>query len=152
VRHYHVRLLGTPVRLLEATRQYHDDLMNELSLLAAQGAQQRVAVPKRLLELTKVLGQRYGDARGWFDAVVDAALARGDRQVDLSYDVTGAMINVADRLEELMSDADELCRTQQLLSLPRSELLVHFTHWFFDEFRRQIAGLPPHPWEGPLEP
>jgi hypothetical protein len=149
---YPIRLLNTPVRLLEATRQYHDELMNELSLLAAQSPEHRPAVPPRLLGLTKVLGRIYGEARGRFDAAIDAALARGAGQVDLSLEVSGAMIDVADRLEELMSDADELCRTHTLLTPPRPHLLVQFSHWFFDEFRRQIAGLPPRPWDGPLAP
>jgi len=149
---YQVRLLGTPVRLIAAIRQYHDDLMEELSLLAAQDPDQSASVPQRLLERTKVLGRRYGDARGPSDAAIDAALERGASRVDLSYEVSRSIVDVADCLEELMSDADELGRRKRLLTLPRTELLVQFSHWFFDEFRRQIAGLPPQPWDGPLTP
>jgi hypothetical protein len=27
-----------------------------------------------------------------------------------------------------------------------------FARWYLDEFRRQIAGEPPQPWAGPLDP
>jgi hypothetical protein len=36
--------------------------------------------------------------------------------------------------------------------LARPDLHVRFADWYLDEFRRQIAGEPPHPWDGPLEP
>jgi hypothetical protein len=28
--------------------------------------------------------------------------------------------------------------------------VVEFTRWYLDEFRRQVAGEPPRPWDGPL--
>jgi hypothetical protein len=29
--------------------------------------------------------------------------------------------------------------------------VVEFSHWYLDEFRRQVKGEPPRPWDGPLD-
>ena len=58
----------------------------------------------------------------------------------------------AEQLEELMRETDEFCRQQQMLTLARPELYVRFAEWYLDQFRSQIAGEPPQPWDGPLEP
>jgi hypothetical protein len=149
---YEVRLLGVPVQVLVAGRQQHDDLMREFTVLAVSEREQNSTVPERLVELIEVLGSRYGGAVSRPDAVVDEALRRGDSTVDLTYHVPARITEGADRLEAIMAEADEFCRNEQMLALPRSELLARFAHWYLDEFRRQIKGLPPQPWTGPLRP
>jgi hypothetical protein len=54
-------------------------------------------------------------------------------------------------LTQLMDDADDFCRMEKLLTLPRDPSMVAFGHWYNTEFLRQIDGLPPTPWNGPLE-
>jgi hypothetical protein len=56
------------------------------------------------------------------------------------------MLEAADRLENLLAQADELCRSGELLAMPRSETMLAFSGWYLDEFRRQIAGQTPRPW------
>jgi hypothetical protein len=51
-----------------------------------------------------------------------------------------------------MAEADEFCRTEHMLTLPRTERLERFAHWYLEEFRQQIKGQPPQPWTGPLTP
>lgn len=149
---HEVRLLNLPVRVLIASRERHDDLMREFALLALGGPFRRPEVPARLVELTHVLGVRYGSAKERPDELVDAAHARGEDTVDLTYSVPAHVVESADTLDALMTEADGFCRSEQLLTLARSEVMVEFATWYLGEFRRQIAGEPARPWDGPLDP
>src|SRR3954453_17404381 len=83
---YTVRLVGVPVRVLEAGRRHHEELMHEFSLLAVQ---EDIAddVPKRVLYPIETLGSRYAATSEQSNTQVDAALARGDTTVDVTYEV-----------------------------------------------------------------
>jgi hypothetical protein len=147
-----VHLLNMPVRVLIASRERHDELMREFALLALGGPSGRPDIPDRLLELITILGVRYGHAAARPDELVDAAVARGEATINLSYTVPGHVVEAADNLDALMREADEFCRSEQLLTLARSDVMVRFAGWYLDEFRRQVAGEPPRPWDGPLDP
>jgi hypothetical protein len=151
---HEVRLLGIPVRVMVASRERHDELMREFALLALGGPfdQDRPELPGRLLELIEILGVRYGGAAARPDELVDEALARGDDTVDLTYTVPAHVVDAADTLGALMAEADEFCRSEELLTLARSPVMVAFADWYLEEFRRQVADLPARPWDGPLEP
>lgn len=149
---HEVRLVNVPVRVLVAGRAQHDELMHEFAVLAVAEDDQLATLPGRLLELVRVLGDRYGRVSDRPDALVDAALAAGELTVDLTYRVPSAILVAADQLEAILAEADEYCRSGELLAFPRSDLMVRFAHWYLDEFRRQIAGRPPQPWDGPLDP
>lgn len=147
---HEVQLLNTPVRLLAAGRQHHDELMHEFAMLAVS-LEDRDAVPVRMLEMIDMLGTRYGRAADRPDALVDAAIARGDDVIDLTYQVPTHVVDAADALERMMNEADEFCRNEQMLTLGRSEVQKRFAKWYLEEFRRQIAGEAPRPWDGPLD-
>jgi hypothetical protein len=149
---HEVRLIDVPVRVLVAGRQHHDEVIREFTMLAVSEQDERADVPQRLVQLIETLGARYGSVGSRPDALVDEALSRGESTVDLTYHVPNHLLDAADRLEALMDEADEFCRTEQMLALPRPELIVRFSHWYLDEFRRQINGEPPQPWAGPLSP
>lgn len=146
-----VHLLGLPVRLVLDGRDRHDSLLREFALLALSPRDDRPQ-PPRLVALTELLGVQYGSAEPRPDDVVDAALQRGDATIDVTYEVPVSVLDAAARLEALMAEADEFCRSEQLLTLPRSPLQVRFADWYLGEFRRQLDGLPPQPWDGPLDP
>ncbi|MDQ1633668.1 MAG: hypothetical protein QOJ32_477 [Frankiaceae bacterium] len=147
-----VRLLRVPVRLLVAGRAHHDELMHEFAVLAVAEPGRSHTVPQRLLDLIETLGHRYGAASNRPDTLIDQALADGIDTLDLTYQVPAHVVDAADQLEALLAEADEFCRSEQLLTLPRPPLLRELAHWYLDEFRRQIAGEPPQPWPGPLDP
>lgn len=149
---HEVRLLDLPVQVLVAAREHHDEVMREFTVLAVSDHDQDSSVPQRLVALTEILGARYGASAGRPDRVIDEAVQRGDRVIDVTYQVPGHVVEAADRLESLMAEADEFCRTEQMLTLPRSELLVQFAHWYLEEFRRQVGGGPPRRWDGRLRP
>ena len=146
-----MRLVGVPVRVLEATRRHHDELMHEFSVLAVQ-ENHADDVPKRMLELIDTLGRQYAATSDQSDAQVNAAIERGDVTVDVTYEVEEHVVDAANRLAALMDEADEFCKREQMLTLQRPPIAKEFADWYLEEFRRQIAGEPPQPWDGPLEP
>jgi hypothetical protein len=146
-----VRLVAVPVLILDAGRRHHQELMHEFSLLAV-AENLTDDVPQRMLDLIDTLGRRYPETGDQPNAQVDAALARGDKTVDLTYEVAEHVVDAADRLEALLAEADEFCNREQMLTLQRTDRVKQFSTWYLDEFRRQIRGEPPRPWEGPLEP
>jgi hypothetical protein len=148
---HEVRLLNVPVRLLVAGREHHDDVMREFAMLALAEDADVEHTPKRLLELVDVLGRRYAAAAARPDAEVDRAIARGETSIDLVYHVPDHVATAADELAALMDEADDFCRDRQLLALARPARVIDFSRWYLDEFRRQIAGEPPTPWDGPLD-
>jgi hypothetical protein len=148
---HEVRLRAVPVRVLVAGREHHDELMREFALLALSRSD-IATVPTRLVELTQILGIRYGSATARPDEAVDAAMSRGDTTIDLTYFVPAHVVEGANTLSALMAEADEFCRSERLLTLERSPILVAFADWYLDEFRRQVNGAPPQAWTGPLDP
>ena len=145
-----VRLINVPVRLFAAGRQHHDELLHEFAILAVS-LEDRSSVPVRMLSLIDELGTRYGRAADRPDDIIDAAIAQGIDSVDLTYQVPTHVVEAADALERMMDEADEFCRREQMLTTARSELQRRLARWYLDEFRRQIAGEPPQPWDGPYD-
>lgn len=147
-----VRLLNMPIALFLRTRDHHDDLIREFTLMAIQRENREAPrMSERLSDLVETLGRRYGASAGRADAVRDAAIERGDANVDLTYEVPSSIATDLIRLTELIDAADEFCRTEQLLTLPRTPEMVAFAHWYNGQFLNQINGLPPMPWSGPIE-
>ena len=146
-----VRLIRVPVRILDAGRRHHQELMHEFALLAV-AEDLNDDLPQRMLDLIDTLGRQYAETGDAPNAEVDAALSRGDASVDLTYEVVEHVVEAADNLESLMAEADEFCLREQMLTLQRTELVRRFSSWYLNEFRRQIRGEPPKPWDGPLEP
>lgn len=147
-----VHLLRLPISLFLRAREHHDELVREFTLMAIRESDQgptRV-LPPRLHELVDLLGRRYGAAAERADMERDAAIERGEASVDLTYHVPAAIVGDLVTLGGLMDDADEFCRLEKLLTLPRDPAMVAFTHWYNREFIRQIDGLKPEPWSGPL--
>jgi len=147
---HEVRLLNMPVRLLASGRQHHDELMHEFAVLAVS-LQDRSSVPVRMLDLIDELGTRYGRAADRPDATIDEAIASGKDSVDITYEVPPHVVDAADALERMMREADEFCQQEQMLTLARTDVQKRFAQWYLDEFRRQIAGEPPRPWDGPYD-
>jgi hypothetical protein len=147
---HQVRLLNLPVRVLVDERERHDSMLREFALLALD-AQARPLRPG-LAELAQAFGVRYAAARSRPDGPVDEAVEQGLPAIDVTYEVPAGVLETVDRLEDLMAEADDFCRSEQLLTLPRNALQLRFDTWYFAQFRRQLAGEPPQPWDGPLDP
>jgi hypothetical protein len=143
-----------PIALFLRAREHHDELIREFTLMAIRSSAgpdgSGPALPPRLRELVDILGRRFGASTSRADMERDAAIERGDATVDLTYHVPASLADDLKMLTQLMDDADDFCRNETLLTLPRDASMVAFGHWYNNEFLRQIDGLPPTPWNGPL--
>lgn len=147
-----VRLVNLPLEVLAASREHHDGLMREFRLMALAGVVPDDAAPRRLLELTQVLGVQYAGATARPDEAIDTALESGKSVMDVTYVVPADVADAAVALDRLMAEADDFCRSEQLLTLARPPVLVRFAAWYLGCFVEQIAGAAPRPWDGPLIP
>jgi hypothetical protein len=151
-----VHIIGLPVVLFLRTREHHDELVREFTLMAIResaaepGVAPRTSLPSRLRELIDILGRRFEASTSRADIDFQAAVERGDTTVDLTYQVRADLAAELVTTTALMDDADEFCRQERLLTLPRDAGMVAFTTWYNREFLRQLDGLPPTPWDGPL--
>jgi hypothetical protein len=148
---HEVRLLNLPLRVMVAGREHHSGLMREFALLALADDSHRSQLPARLVELTEILGVKYGKATARPSETIEAAIAAGKDAVDVTYQVPMHVVEAAEALDALMIEADEFCQAEQLLTLKREQVVADFATWYLDEFRRQVNGLPPTPWSGPLD-
>jgi hypothetical protein len=150
-----VRLLGVPVRLWCRATEQHDELLREFSLLSFgidEGATKPDELPARLVTLVRELRTRYGGNGERDDVTRQAALAREDATVDLTYEVPVTVGDAGQALAALLEEVDEYCRSDSyLLTLAPDDSVIAFRHWYLEEFTRQVQGLPPRPWTGPLE-
>jgi hypothetical protein len=148
---FEVQLLNVPLHVMVLGREHHDEVMREFAVLALDERMSSEHVPARMLDLIETLGRQYGAASARPDAEIEAAIERGESTINLVYHVPAHVVEAADRLEELMAEADAFCRERQLLTLERSPLLMELSKWYLDQFRVQIAGGDPVPWTGPLD-
>jgi hypothetical protein len=150
-----VRLLGVPVRLWCRATEQHDELLREFSLLSFgidEGATKPDELPARLVTLVRELRTRYGGNGERDDVTRQAALVREDATVDLTYEVPVTVGHAGQALAALLEEVDEYCRSDSyLLTLAPDDSVIAFRHWYLEEFTRQVQGLPPRPWTGPLE-
>ena len=77
---------------------------------------------------------------------IQAALDRGDSEIDVRYDVPPEAADGALRLLVLLDEADDFCRAGDLLTLATLPETLDFRRWYLEEFIRQVAGEPPCSW------
>jgi hypothetical protein len=143
-----IRLLAAPLALWQRAAEHHDELMREMALLALSPT--RPELPTRLLELVDVLGRQYGAAGVRPDDEWDAAVAAGLDRIDLTYEVPRSVASSAQRMRDLLDEAEEYCRTD-LLTMEQAPVQAAFSRWYIDQFVHQANGQPPVPWPGPWD-
>lgn len=139
-----VRILGMSMKVYQASSEHSDELIREFALIA--GGDSTDHVPARLLALIDTLNARFGAFAAAPTSAIDAARQRGDVEIDLVYQVPPEAGPACAELTALLDQADDFCRSGDLLTLATPHEAVVFRHWFLDEFVRQTAGLPPRPW------
>ena len=140
-----VRLLGFPLDVHQRATEHHEELMREFRLLTLD-TPSAADVPKRLVDLIAELTQAYGGVSQVADAERDAALARGDATVDLTYTVPAGAAEACRRLDVMLDEADEFCRGDRLLTLATPPESLAFRKWYLGEFVAQLDGAAPTPW------
>lgn len=142
-----VHLLSLPVEVYVRAEEHADELQREFTLILEREPDQRTGPPGRLLALVRDLHERFGglgaEAR---DAVRDASEEGRASIDDLVYRVPTAVGPAASRLDRLLAEADEYCRSGDLLTLACPPDAYAFREWFLGQFASQARGLPGVSW------
>ena len=138
-----VRILGLPLDVYRRASEHSDELLREFALIREDNSEH---VPARLLALIEELNARFSGFTQGQTLALQEALARGDAEIDLFYEVPAEASQAAVRLGALLEEADEFCRAGDLLTLAAVPEGVAFRRWFLEEFVLQIDGRPPRPW------
>ena len=141
-----------PVRLWAEQSEYLDSLLRELHLLLLSSQRDDLAdaAPGRLVELAGVLQDRFGGLLQTVNDERQAALDRGLDRIDSVLPLTEGLPHLLDEVRRVLEETDEFCRHGDLLSLPRSPLLIAFAGWTGTELIAQSGGAEPTPWPGPF--
>jgi hypothetical protein len=140
-----VVLVNFPLRVARRAYQHREALLREFAIITYGGGEQ-ADVPKRLLEIAKMLDERYSGLNPAADGVLDTAVRRNADHVDLELMVPTRIKSDSVDLTRLLLEADEYCRNGGLLSLSPTEEMRSFWTWFLREFVRQTDGEAPRPW------
>ena len=138
-----VRILGLPLDVYQRAAEHSDELLREFALIRGDDSDH---VPTRLLALIEELNLRFGGFTQGPTTSIHDALARGDREIDLLYEVPPDAGAAAARLGALLDEADDFCRSGDLLTLATPPEGLAFRRWFLAEFALQAVGRPPRPW------
>jgi hypothetical protein len=145
-----VRLVGVPVDLYLRAARHQSDLAREFALISL-GDESGVtthSVPARLLALVDELRNRYGRQSSGIRAQFDEAAERGEKTIEVELPATELAADMTVRLTALLDEADEFCRSGQLLTLEAPPEIVAWRHWWRDEVVAQIRhGTPPTPFQ-----
>ena len=145
-----VHLLGYPVQLGLALAEHVEECLREFKLIAfglESGPTEAHDVPERLRRLVEQVRSRYATELSEQDRLRAAAAARGDATIDLSYPVTAETLVLVGAWQDMLDEVDRFCTSEDLLTLQRTPEQVRLGNWVLGEFRRQLAGEPPTPWE-----
>ncbi|HYO38897.1 MAG TPA: ATP-binding protein [Nocardioidaceae bacterium] len=140
-----ISLLGMPAQVFAHMRLQYEELRRELRLLAlSHGTEYPFA--QRLAELTTRVERERHHSSG--ADRLSAAITHGVDRVDVVYDVPASSPATMARLRDVLDEADEFCREQQLLVAPPTPQMVALRSWYLGEFERQGRGEDPLPWTG----
>jgi len=140
---FEVRILGFPLPLFERSRRHMEELTREFEFIAKGDT---AGTPARLIALVERVGHRFAGLNDTAAARVEDALARGEEQIDVVYEVPQAASAACEELNAMLDEADDFCRHGELLTLATPRDQVAFRRWFLDEFVRQLEGAEPLPW------
>jgi hypothetical protein len=140
---FEVRILHFPLPLFERSRRHMEELTREFEFIAKGDT---AGTPARLIALVERVGHRFAGLNDTAEARVEAALARGEEQLDVVYEVPQAASVACEELNAMLDEADDFCRHGELLTLATPRDQVAFRRWFLDEFVKQLAGGAPTAW------
>lgn len=141
-----VELRRIPLELYARSRQHSEELQREFALIRLGHDVGEDSVPNRLLGLVNTLRGRFSEFAAPSQADLENARRRGESHADVVFTVPQEAAPAAEALERLLDEADEFCRSGDLLTLGAPAEVVAFRTWFLGEFVRQAGGEPPRPW------
>ncbi len=138
-----VRLVELPLDVYQRSSEHSDELLREFALIRGDDNEH---VPARLLAVIEDLRARFAGFTDGQTTAIQEALGRGDTHIDLVYEVPAEASEAAVRLGALLDEADDFCRSGDLLTLATRSEGVAFRRWFLEEFVRQVDGHAPRSW------
>ena len=142
-----VCLQDLPLDLEHRSSEHYAELFREFALIAERQPELRVQVPGRLLALVDELTEQFSGFTRGQEAEVAAAHERGAASLDLDYVVPVDAGPAAGRLDALLDDADDFCRSGgSLLTLAAPPEVVRYRRWYCAQFTDQCAGRDPIAW------
>ena len=140
-----VVLVDFPLRVAGRAYRHREALLREFAIIAFGGGEQ-ADVPKRLVEIAKILDDRYAGLNPEADDAIDAAVQRRVDYIDLELTVLPRIKDDMLDIGPLLREVDEYCRTGGLLTLGATDDVRSFWAWFLGEFVRQADGEAPKSW------
>ena len=134
-----VRFEGVPVDGYLELQAHNDALFRELELVSIEleaGDDADRASP--LADLVDQLYRRFRGQRDSYRDVVAAALARGERTVELETTASPDSVGPAWTYLELLEQADELCRAGVLLTPEPPTHVKALRRWFVEQMAAQL--------------
>src|SRR5205085_6695090 len=123
-----------PLAIHRRAMEHYDGLLRELALLMGAGRPPAGQVPD-LVPLAEELTDRFSGFTAEPDAALEAALQTDADTVDLVYELPAEAADASTRLDELLDEAEELCRTgTALLTLAASPDVLEYRRWFLRQF------------------
>lgn len=144
-----VCIVDLPLALEHRSSEHYAEMFREFALIAEREPELRGQVPGRLLGLVDELTGQFSGFTSQPQAELTAAHERGDEKVDLEYWVPAEVGAAAARLDDLLDEAEEFCRSGgALLTLAGPPDVLRYRKWYLAEFVDQCAGRNPTPWPG----
>jgi hypothetical protein len=140
--------VGVPVQAYLELQAHNDALFRELELISIElGIAGAAAAPKDpvLVGLVERLRSQFRGQRDSYRDVVAAAQARGEPTVDLETSASPAVVASARAYVDLLEQADELCRTGELLTPPPPPHVRALRRWFVEQLATQLLDDDPTP-------
>lgn len=146
-----VHVLGLPLQVHARAQQQSAEMRREFQLVLGQEEVHPGSVPARLLEISDALSGRYSGFTEEQERTIDEGIESGAERLDeLVFRVPRSAGEAAVQLGAILDEADDWCRSGQMLVLATPPDLVTYRTWYLQEFTRQAAGEAPRPWVGPL--
>jgi len=140
-----VHLVDLPVNLVAHYQSKFFDLRREMTLIDLSSSRNDT-VAHRLTELSVRMEALREDNR-WTPQVERARRAGLDR-VTLVLPIASSMLPRIREFQQLLSEADEFCRREQLLTLAAGPQEQELRSWYLGEMIAQLQGAAPTPWSG----
>ncbi|MBO0731281.1 MAG: ATP-binding protein [Acidimicrobiaceae bacterium] len=141
-----VVMRALPVRLIVESDRHFDDLLRELQVMALAGEEGELGA------LADEAIRHLGGLRHTGRSATRAALARGDRQIDLELLIPQTANRGFRELATLLERVSAESRAGRLLTGPPGEEVRAFRRWYQREVEAQLRGDPPQPCPFPTVP
>ena len=144
-----VHLVGVPTELSVRSLMHFDDLLHELRIVKSGQESGQAEVAPRLARLIDEVLETYSDAVQSIWAQVEQARQEGRDRFDLELRLPASAVDDSGYMTRLLDEADQYCRSEQLLTLAASEDIVALRQWTNEETLAQLRDHR-HPTPCPL--